>query len=115
MHRKKIRLLFVCTANMQRSPTAATLFTHSDRYEARSAGVHPSAPHVVTQSNIDWADKIFVMSEREDRHLSSLKSRFDLTGKEVHDLDISDRYPYGSRELIDILHERLARHITLDD
>ena len=41
----------------------------------------------MSQELIDWADKIFVMSEIEDGHLTYLESHFDLKSKPVFDLD----------------------------
>jgi predicted protein tyrosine phosphatase len=88
----KTKLLFVCTGNRDRSPTAEEIFRISSEYEARSAGTGDCAEQRVTQELIDWTDKIFVMSEIEDRHLTFLETHFKLKGKTVIDLDISDRY-----------------------
>jgi predicted protein tyrosine phosphatase len=54
----KTKLLFVCTGNRDRSPTAEELFRISSEYEARSAGTGAFAVQKVTQELIDWADKI---------------------------------------------------------
>lgn len=107
----KTRLLFICTGNRDRSPTAEDLFRYSRDYEAKSAGTHRCAVQRVTQELIDWADKIFVMSELEDRHLTILENDFDLKGKPVYDLDISDRYERGSQELINLAASRISRHL----
>ena len=82
----KTKLLFICTGNRDRSPMAADLFRNSKRYEARSAGTHLFAVQRVTQELIDWADKIFVMSEVEDGHLTFLTTHFKLQDKMVCDL-----------------------------
>jgi predicted protein tyrosine phosphatase len=84
----KTKLLFVCTGNRDRSPTAEGLFRISSEYEARSAGTGAFAVQKVTQELIDWADKIFVMSEIKGRHLTFLETHFKLKGKTVIDLDI---------------------------
>jgi predicted protein tyrosine phosphatase len=107
----KTKLLFVCTGNRDRSPTAEELFRNSKDYEARSAGTSIFAVRRVTQELIDWADKIFVMSELEDGHLTFLETHFDLKGKSVHDLNIPDRYEGGSQGLINLLASRLARYL----
>jgi predicted protein tyrosine phosphatase len=109
----KTKLLFVCTGNRDRSPTAEDLFRISSEYEARSAGTSAFAVQKVTQELIDWADKIFVMSEIEDRHLTFLETHFNLKGKAAIDLDIPDRYERGSQELITLLADRLSRHLTM--
>ena len=110
--KRKTKLLFVCTGNRDRSPTAADLFRGSKDYKAKSAGTHPFAVQKVTQELINWADKIFVMSELEDRHLKFLETNFDLRGKAVTDLDIPDRYERGSQELINLIAARLSRHLS---
>ena len=110
----KTRVLFLCTANSERSPTAEDLLRDSPRYEALSAGIHPAANRVVGQDLVDWADVIFVMSEKLDRHATMLEMSFDLSGTRVVDLDIPDIYPRGSPELKQLLRERLSRHLSLD-
>jgi predicted protein tyrosine phosphatase len=110
---QKTKLLFVCTGNRDRSPTAEELFRISSEYEARSAGTGTSAVQKVTQELIDWADKIFVVSEIQDRHLTFLETHFKLKGKTVIDLDVPDRHERGSQELIALLAARLARHLTM--
>jgi len=112
-HRKPTKLLFVCTANAERSPTAEDLFRTSRRYEAASAGIHPAARTVVTQDLVDWADVIFVMSEAEDAHATILERSFDLSGTRVVDLGIPDMYPRGSEKLWELLRSRLGRYIRV--
>jgi len=107
----KTKLLFVCSGNRDRSPTAEDLFKNSDTYEAKSAGTHDSATQKITQDLVSWSDIIFVMSERLDGHLSFLGETFDLTGKEVHDLDIPDEYDRGDPALVAIIREKLRPYI----
>lgn len=97
--------------NRDRSPTAEDLFRDSKQYEAKSAGTHAFATQRVSQELIDWADKIFVMSELEDQHLTFLETNFNLKSKAVYDLDIPDRYERGSQELINLLASRLSRYL----
>ena len=106
----KIKLLFICTYNITRSPTAEGLFSVSDKYEAKAAGIAPVAVIKITQELIDWADKIFVMSEQVDKHLTFLRNNFDIKDKEVYDLDIDDIYGRDNPELIKILKEKLSKH-----
>ncbi len=106
----KLKLLFICTANVQRSPTAEDLFEEFEDIEAKSAGTHLFAIERVRQHMVDWADKIFVMSEKEDKHISFLKKHFDLTGKEVYDLNISDKYGRNDPKLIKILKNKLSKY-----
>jgi predicted protein tyrosine phosphatase len=110
---QKTKLLFICSGNRDRSPTAESLFANSEAYDAKSAGTHASATQKVSQSLIDWADKIFVMSEREDSHFTFLKENFDIGGKEVRDLDIPDMYDKGDPELVDLLKKKLSKYLVL--
>lgn len=108
------RLLFLCTQNRLRSPTAESLFKGSALYVARSAGTGFGAHTVVTADHIGWADIIFCM---EPVHAAYLKSRFAkaLREKRVICLEIPDEYGFMDPALITILREKLAAHIDLPD
>lgn len=105
-------LLFICTENLQRSPTAAALVRDraGDSYDVRSAGTSPFAETQVTQAHVDWADEIFVM---ETRHRAWLKDHCDLHDTPVHVLDIPDHYIRNDPELVQLLEEKLASLIDL--
>jgi len=62
-----MRVLFVCTANKLRSPTAETLFSGRRGLEVSSAGLDGSAPRVVDASMVEQADLVFVMERRHPR------------------------------------------------
>lgn len=106
----KPKLLFICTANINRSRTAEDLFNGSDAYEAKSAGLieHDQGGQVVTQKLIAWADRIFVMDEVHDQHRTKLMRMFETHGKEVSVLDIPDRYNRGEMALVRLLKSKLA-------
>mgnify|MGYP001560939067 CR=1 FL=1 len=118
---QKMHLLFICNFNMNRSPLAASLFDNSPYYEARSAGLYPlgggeikTTP--VTQELIDWADKIFVMSEKEEKHLTLLKERFNIGDKKIEVLEVPDRYNIALAKdyeaLKKILTEKLSGYLA---
>lgn len=106
----KPRLLFICTANINRSRASEDLFKDSDKYEVQSAGLieHRLGGQVVTQDLINWADRVFVMDEKNDCHLTLLNSRFNTNGKRVDVLDIIDMYSRGNELLIELLKSKLA-------
>lgn len=107
----KPKLLFVCTANISRSRTAEDLFFGSDKYEVKSAGfkmVDERSGQLVSQELVGWADKIFLMDEMLDCHLTRLNSNFNSDGKEVVVLGIPDFYGRGDEVLVKILKARLA-------
>ena len=103
--------MFVCTANVDRSRTAEDLYGEDPRYEVRSAGTAPFATVPLTRDLLLWADRVFVMSEREDAHLTLLKMRFPGVSRPVVDLDILDRWPRGHPELVDRLLRRLGPYL----
>lgn len=107
------QLLFICSRNQWRSPTAAALFKDSDRYVAKSAGISDQARIKITRGMIDWADKIFVM---EKRHAAIIRQKYpdNIQDRLIITLHISDDYQYMDPELIDILESRLAEYLDID-
>jgi predicted protein tyrosine phosphatase len=105
------RILFVCTANVDRSPTAEDLYRGDERYEVRSAGIAPFATEPVTRDLLLWADRIFVMNEHEDQHRTLLKIRFPDVDRPVVDLDVQDRWHRGDPQLVALLLRRLRPHL----
>jgi predicted protein tyrosine phosphatase len=100
-------LLFICSKNQWRSPTAELLFKNHPTHLARSAGTSDKARIRVNQKMIDWADVIFVM---EQKHRDIIVKRFIIAGKALVELDIEDNYSFGDVELIGILKISLARY-----
>jgi predicted protein tyrosine phosphatase len=105
------KILFVCTGNIDRSRTAEDLYRLDPRYEVRSAGTAPFAKEPVSRELLRWADQVFVMCEREDRHRTLLKMRFPEIDVPVVDLDIEDRWRRGDPELVKQLLRKLAAHL----
>ncbi len=99
-------LLFVCSKNQWRSPTAELLFKSHQQHIARSAGTSSKARIKVNQKLIDWADEIFVM---ERKHKDLLEKNFGSDRpQKIKVLNIQDNYQYGDPELIEILKAQLA-------
>ncbi|MFI5138806.1 MAG: low molecular weight protein tyrosine phosphatase family protein [Sphingobacteriales bacterium] len=103
-------LLFICSKNQWRSPTAEMLFKNHPVHCARSAGTSDKARIKVNQKLIEWADLIFVM---ETRHRDLLKQRFPeaVAKKQMIMLDIEDNYRFGDAELIEILKHSLRDYL----
>lgn len=104
-------ILFVCTANIDRSRTAEDLYRDDPRYEVRSAGTAPFAKTPLTRELMEWAQRVFVMCEREDRHHTQIKLRFPGTDRPVVDLDVEDRWPRGHPELVRRVLRALRAHL----
>lgn len=105
------KLLFVCSRNRWRSPTAERLFDGVHGCRARSAGTEDAARVRVTAGHIGWADRIFVM---EKKHLRRLRARFGdtLAGKPVVCLHIPDDYEFMQPELVALLEAAVTPHLT---
>ena len=107
------RILFVCTANVDRSRTAEDLYARDPRYEVLSAGTAAYARTPVTREILLWADRVFVMSERQERPGTLLRQRFHEVEKPVVDLDVEDRWHRGDPELVTRLLKSLRPHLGL--
>jgi predicted protein tyrosine phosphatase len=101
-------LLFICSKNQWRSPTAELLFKNHAVHQARSAGTSEKARIRVSQRLINWADIIFVM---ERKHQQILKQRFQTNDIQLIVLDIEDNYQFNDPELINILENSLQRYL----
>ncbi len=99
------KILFVCTANLDRSKTAEDLVKDRPGFQVRSGGTWEWARRRVSAEDIEWADRIFVM---EDEHKEAvLRISPEARGK-IAVLDIPDVYKRGEPELVALLKKRLA-------
>ncbi len=108
----KTKLLFICSRNQWRSPTAEALFRDHPAYEARSAGTENNARIKLTAGHVGWADLIFCM---EKAHAARVEERFheELADKPLIVLRISDDYEFMDPALIDLLKTELSEHVQL--
>jgi predicted protein tyrosine phosphatase len=96
-----LNLLFVCSKNKWRSPTAETIYRKDSRLNVRSAGTSSSARKQISEKDLNWADLILVMEHKHRKMINSKYRHLDLP--EILVLDIPDDYQYMSDELITIL------------
>ena len=103
-------ILFLCSRNRLRSPTAEQVFAGRADLEVASAGLNPDADMLCTSELVEWADIIFVM---EKSHRAKLSARFrrHLKDKKVICLDIPDNYSFMAAELVNLLESRVGRHL----
>lgn len=96
------KLLFICSRNRWRSPTAEKIFHGGDGIQARSAGTESGARIKVTAGLLGWADLVFVM---EKKHLRRLQEKFadELAGKRIICLNIPDDFQFMQPELVTLL------------
>ena len=57
----RLKVLFVCAMNKQRSVTAERLYRNDPRLEVRSAGVNAKAARRLSEADLNWADLVYVM------------------------------------------------------
>jgi predicted protein tyrosine phosphatase len=105
-------ILFICSKNQWRSPTAENIWRKHPDLNVRSAGTSTKARKTVSSTDITWADIIFVM---EEKHKNRLKADFSrmLTHKAIHVLDIPDEYQYMDSDLIDELESSVSTILDL--
>ena len=102
-----MRVLFLCSQNRIRSPTAERVFEGRPDLEVESAGLNNDAQVPVTPELIAWAEVIFVMEKRHMNKLSKL-FRADLRAKRVICLNIPDEFNYMQPELVSLLEARVT-------
>lgn len=101
------RVLFVCSQNKLRSPTAEQIFSNRAGFEVASAGTDRSAGNPLSAESIEWADVIFVM-ERAHRNKISKTFRAHLKNKRIICLDIPDDFEFMDPGLIRLLEAKVG-------
>ncbi|ABC27331.1 predicted protein tyrosine phosphatase [Hahella chejuensis KCTC 2396] len=100
-------ILFVCSRNQWRSPTAEQVWRRHPELSVRSAGTSPKARKTIGPADLRWADVILVMEDKHKHRLMADYGRL-LQHKQVHVLDIPDDYQYMDPELVEILQTSVA-------
>ena len=104
------KLLFVCSENRLRSPTAERVFSEYPGVQAIGAGTNADAATPVSGDLIEWADIVLVMEKAHSNKVAK-KFRAQLKGKRLVVLDIPDEFEYMQPELIDLLKARAGRYV----
>jgi predicted protein tyrosine phosphatase len=107
-----VRVLFVCTANIDRSPTGEDIFKGQPGFEAKSAGTEEDyAATPISKELIEWADIIFCM---EKRHRSNVIQMSPNAASKTVVLEIPDIYTRGDPELVRLLKYKVSKHLQSD-
>lgn len=104
-------ILFVCSANKQRSKTAEDYFSaiYIDK-NFLSAGTNykicsKEGTQFITEDMLHWSDIVYVM---ENKHMQLInKSTSNKFYNKIVVLNIQDNYKYYQKELINILIEKI--------
>ena len=104
---RPFRILFVCSRNRLRSPTAEAIFAHSEGVEVLSAGTASDAEERISLELVEWADLIVAM---EARHRLQLVTLFgsELRATRIAVLGIPDDYAFMDPTLVDLLRQRVT-------
>jgi predicted protein tyrosine phosphatase len=99
-------ILFICSRNKLRSPTAEDVFCTRNDWSVRSAGLTQDAEVHVSQEDLEWADIVFVM---EGVHKNRLKQQFPTALKNcrIVCLGIPDQYEYMDPRLVTLLKRKV--------
>jgi predicted protein tyrosine phosphatase len=107
-----LHVLFVCSRNQWRSPTAEEVWRRHPDLRVRSAGTSASARRRVTEADLRWAHAIFAMESRHKARL--LADHAQLIGATpIHVLDIPDEYQRMDSELVELLRISVAAALGL--
>ena len=100
MDQDVLRILFVCSMNQWRSPTAEKVYADRPLVIARSAGTNKKARRAVNSADLKWAHVVFAM---EQKHRQRLLAEYpgELRHKKLYVLDIPDEYKFMDAELVE--------------
>lgn len=100
-------VLFICSQNRLRSPTAEQIFADYSGVSVASAGLNSDAESPVTPELVSWSSVIFVM---EKAHRNKLQKKFkaQLKDQRVICLNIPDEYEFMDPQLIRLLKNRVT-------
>lgn len=105
-----MKLLFVCSKNQLRSPTAEHIFSQINGIEALSAGTEKDADVPLDEELIEWAEYIFVMEKIHERKVKE-KFKKQINNQKIICLNIKDDFKYMDSELIKILKSKLEKYL----
>jgi predicted protein tyrosine phosphatase len=106
-----MNILFVCSANKQRSKTADDFFSQKyTNVDFMSAGTNhkicnKEGTYPLEEWMMDWADRVYVMEHKHKNII--MKNVGDKFNKKIEILNIKDIYKYYQSELIEILDNKL--------
>ena len=108
---RNLRIVFVCTQNKLRSPTAEAIFRTVKGWEVASAGTERKAETPLSHDLLEWADVAVCM---EKRHREFVRQTFKnaLPDDRIVTLGIPDDYEFMDAELVDILEKLVPTRLA---
>lgn len=107
-----MNVLFICSRNQWRSPTAEQVFRRYPSLTVRSAGISRNAKKTVSHDLLHWADVICVMEQKHKNRLIAEYRRI-IEHKPLHVLDIPDDYRYMDPALISLLENVVPQRLGI--
>ncbi|MDC2888952.1 low molecular weight protein tyrosine phosphatase family protein [Psychrosphaera algicola] len=107
-----MNLLFVCSQNNLRSPTAESVFSDIANISVRSAALNNHAEIPLGVEDVIWADYIFVMEQSQKKKLRS-HFKIHLNAQRVICLGIPDNYEYMEPALVDLFKQKVAQYVDV--
>lgn len=101
------KILFLCSQNKLRSPTAEAIFADTPGIEVDSAGLNHDAEVPLSPEQLEWADTILLMENAQKNRLTRRFGRH-LKGKRIGVLNIPDDYDYMDPVLVSLLRTKCA-------
>ena len=97
----KLKVLFLCSQNKKRSPTAEEIYSALDSLEVRSAGINKGAVYSLESEDI------------EKKHLENLYRKYPIftKNKRVINLSIPDKYAFMDKTLIKVLRQKVDKYV----
>lgn len=97
-----MNILFVCAANMQRSPSFERWFKlNKPEYNVKSTGTYYGYPERLSIELLSWANKVYVMDLSQEMFISRKYPEF------LHKCEVigcSDQYSADSPELKELIY-----------
>lgn len=94
-------VLFVCSANTNRSPTFERYIKKIyPKLNIKSAGIYFGYPLILSEDLLIWSDKVYVM---DLSHSLFIYKRFPKYHVKVEVIGVSDQYNPDSQDLLEII------------
>ncbi|WP_133408299.1 phosphotyrosine protein phosphatase [Parashewanella tropica] len=106
------KILFLCTANIQRSKTAEVYFTETKPNNTyKSAGLsfklcEKYNSQICSEEMLDWADIVFVMEPEHIKRIQQYTN--DKYLHKIINLEIEDKYQFMSDSLVAELDRKVS-------
>ncbi len=105
-----MNMLFVCSRNRWRSPTAEHVFSSHPGLVTSSAGIAKDAEEVLTEEHLRWAHVVVGMERKHTQEARRIGQRAGVSPRYVV-LGIPDKYPYMDPLLVALLQRKMATHL----